>query len=278
MNLKLSIVVVIIFNFFYATGQKNHEFKGLISNENNEPVAFATIGIGKTTLGTISNSQGEFAMYLDTLTNIQLQISCIGFESLSIEIPRDSLAKKIKIILLDSLYSLPEAIVLPTKFKRLTAGYIKTNAKNHVKFKIDGIKNSNLGAGIGKYISVKEGAILDKVSFYLKENDFSEVKFRVKLLDEDFKTLLSENILVNVSEQKTGWISKTLENKISLPTDFILAIEWVESSGDGSVLTMPMKIPKFGSKHYYRFGANQDWKKFSQISSSIYIDYLVDES
>ncbi len=277
MNLKLSLIAIIIFHFFYVTGQEKYEIFGLISNENNKPVPYATIGLKNTTLGTISNSEGKFVMYIDTLTNIQLQISCIGFETVSLEIPLDSLRNRIKIKLLDSLYSLPEVVVLPRKYKRLISGYKKTNAKNHVKFKIDGRKNSNLGASIGKYISVKKGAILDKVHFYLKENDFSEVTFRVNLLDKNYNVLSLETILVKVSDQKTGWVSKTLEKKINLPTNFILAIEWIESSNDGSVLTMPMKIPKLGSKHFYKFGATQDWKKFGQITSSIYVSYIVDE-
>lgn len=279
MQLKIFILTTLIFQVFMAIGQKRNEIKGTVLNSNQNPIPYATIRLLNSTAGTIANTEGRFTLYhdahsLDTLDTLSLQINSLGYEHLTINIPKDSMHNNVIAILSDSMFSLPEVIVSPIKYKEYIAGNNESEAKSHVKFKIDGRKSSNLGSCIGKQISVKKGAFLNEVSFFLKENDFSDVKFRVNILDENFRLLFPQDIIVEVRDQKTGWISQRLDN-INVPTKFILAIEWIESSGDGSVLNMPMKIPKFGSKHYYKFGANQEWKKFRHITSSIFVKYFV---
>ena len=62
-------------------------FKGIISSNEQEPVSYASIQIPSAGIGAMSNELGEFEFYLpDSLKDLSIRISCIGYESKNISI------------------------------------------------------------------------------------------------------------------------------------------------------------------------------------------------
>jgi len=51
----------------------------------------------------------------------------------------------------------------------------------------------------------------------------------------------------------------------------VVAIEWIGGSEQGTVLSLPITFPSFGAVHFYKFGSQNNWKIFSNMSSCIMI-------
>src|SRR5579871_2595476 len=86
-----------IFVFSLMTGRTamSQAIEGkIVDAENEEPVPFASIGIIGTTRGTSSNIDGEFK--LPVSGNVSLKITCVGYETLTINSPRQVLLIRLK--------------------------------------------------------------------------------------------------------------------------------------------------------------------------------------
>lgn len=61
--------------------------KGVVVDENNQPIPGATIRVAGTTLGAGTNSAGEFVIRLDDIKTYTIQVSFIGYEPQTLEVP-----------------------------------------------------------------------------------------------------------------------------------------------------------------------------------------------
>lgn len=85
----------------------------ILDAENREPVAFAHIGIADTPLGTVSNSEGEFAMKIDQqYLEKQLLVSSVGYVTRSISL--DTLVNTPAIIWLERATVELDPVVITT--------------------------------------------------------------------------------------------------------------------------------------------------------------------
>ncbi len=82
---------------------------GQIVDVKGNPIVGANIIVEGTSLGTSSNSKGEFELLLES--NRYLRVSSIGFESAFIPMSKFSTGEKITVQLKEDLYQLPEVIV-----------------------------------------------------------------------------------------------------------------------------------------------------------------------
>lgn len=60
--------------------------KGVVVDENNQPIPGATIRVVGTTLGAGTNSAGEFVIRLDDMKTYTIQVSFIGYEPQTLEV------------------------------------------------------------------------------------------------------------------------------------------------------------------------------------------------
>jgi len=82
LNIKFILTLIISFSlsFFYA--QKS-TLSGIISDENNKTIPFANIVDLISGKGVASDDNGEFRFVLDSISEINVRISAVGYKTVS---------------------------------------------------------------------------------------------------------------------------------------------------------------------------------------------------
>lgn len=258
-------------------------FSGTVTDTTNTPIEYAAIGILNKPVGTVSNSNGNFSLSLDSsnLTDT-LKISSLGYESEELLISKIEGKKHLNIILIPFAEPLNEISISSKKMKTYTEGKSKTNTKQQVIFANPDMPNINLGTEIGRKFKLEDNdpSKLEKFRFFIKDNNFDSTKFRINiyLISENNRPdrkLNTPKIFASASKNYTGWVEVDLSPfDIIVKEDIIVAVEWIEHSDKGDLLNLPIIIPSFGSTHYYKFGSQNSWKKYGGISSSMELTYI----
>ncbi|KYG72227.1 carboxypeptidase-like protein [Roseivirga ehrenbergii] len=280
--MKKAILLILL---FVSTGLSAQEqiLQGKIVDENQSALAYVNIGLIGTTVGTVSNSEGLFKLTikdLSQLINSTLRVSSIGYETQ--EFALNSVVKdgELMIVMKASTQQLNDVIITPSDTKVYTEGRDKTNTARQVNFSISTAQNQNLGSEIGRKfeLSNRKDNYLKNFKFYIKYNDFDQVKFRINIytLEDGVPSeyLNSQNLIIEITDKKTGWIEVDLsELNLVVRGDIAIGAEWIEHSKNGRRLSLPMIVPSIGSTHFYKYGSQSDWKKFSSLSSAMLLTY-----
>ena len=132
----MEIKIVILFFLFSLTFaslpsfSQNSELQGMVlDNVSQEVIPFSTISIQGASIGTCSNSRGEFIFhYPDSLKNGKLSIKCIGYKTNILKIESFSNKEIAKIYLEPEVYEIPEVNIGPNQ--PTAADYVKKVIKN----------------------------------------------------------------------------------------------------------------------------------------------------
>jgi len=235
-NILLIIIASLNLVFSYSQEKK---IKGVIIDNSNTPIMYANIGVLNKPLGTVSNEKGKFSLNIyKNYIQDTLKVSCLGYKSKELLI-KDLLNDKsngIKISLDNYTEKLKEIIITSRKLKTYTKGKKRINSKNKVYFAIPSIKDLNLGSEIGRKFSLgkKKPSILENFKFYLVENNFKHLKFRLNIYSiknkRPEKKLNGSNILVNVDNSFKGWVNVNLiKYGLKVKQDIIITIEWINT-------------------------------------------------
>lgn len=207
-----------------------------------------------------------------------LKISCLGFKTKTIILK--NVSNKINVSLDNNIENLNEVIINKTDLKTYTEGKQKTDTKHEVFFANPNYNNLNLGTEIGKKFSLgtKKASILTSFKFFIKDNNFDMVKFRINCYtiknNNPDKKINKSNIIVQLDKKLTGWVNVDLSTfEISTQEDIVITVEWIEHSKNGNKLNLPIIIPSFSSTHYYKLGSQGNWQKYRNISSSMILTY-----
>ncbi len=254
--------------------------RGIITDSLNKPIQYANVGILNKPIGTVSNQYGEYFLYIDNSMNLDtLKISCLGFKSVEKRI-NDIQNNNFNVSLENYTEKLQEVVVKSDNLKTYIEGKEKTKTRNKVFFAFSSLKNLNLGSEIGRKFSLgtKKPSLLSEFKFFIKENNFEQVKFRINVYtirdNNPDQRVNDKNIIVEVNDKLTDWIKVDLINyEIKIQQDIIVTVEWIEGSKSGNKLSLPIIIPSLGSVHYYKFGTQAKWKKYGSISSSMLLTY-----
>ena len=127
--------LIILFLFFLflapASAQDNYTVEGIIfAKETREPLSFASISLKNFALGTISNEQGKFDIYIPkSMRQDTLLVSYIGFNSY--EIPLKNIQEPISVPL-ETANNVLDEIVLsnlsPLEYIKMALKYMESNA------------------------------------------------------------------------------------------------------------------------------------------------------
>ncbi|ESU25208.1 hypothetical protein FEDK69T_01770 [Flavobacterium enshiense DK69] len=276
---KLFLTFLMLF-FSFSVFSQEKLIKGIIIDSLNKPIQYANIGILNKPIGTVSNQNGEYFLNIDNAVNSDtLKISCLGFKSVEKTI-NNILNSNYNVTLENHIEKLEEIVIKSDNLKTYTEGKDKTNTKKQVFFAIKNQKNLNLGSEIGRKFTLgsKKPSLLKEFKFFIKENNFETVKFRINFYtivdNKPSKKINKTNIIVGVDNKTKGWINVDLTDyEIKTQEDIIVAVEWIECSKIGDKLSLPIIIPSFSSTHYYKFGTQAKWEKYGSISSSMMLTY-----
>ncbi|MBF4466834.1 carboxypeptidase-like regulatory domain-containing protein [Flavobacterium sp. LC2016-12] len=280
MKNQLKIIALLFCSSLIYAQSKSIQGKVLDSLKN--PIQYANVGILNKPIGTVTDKNGEFNFSIENaLESDTLKISCLGYDTQEIIIKNLSISFKEKVIVLKNYFEkLDEIVVSKNNMKDYSEGKEKTDTKHQVIFANPNFENFNLGTEIGRKFSLgnKTPSFLTNFKFFIKDNNFEMVKFRVNIYslknNRPNKKINQTNIVVQVDKKLTDWVNVDLTSfDIKVQQDVVITVEWIEHSNDGNKLNLPMIIPSFGSIHYYKFGSQANWEKYGKISSSMMLYY-----
>lgn len=231
-------MLLLCLSLFTAQAQKTKtELTGHIKDRLGNPVAFVNIGIANEGIGCVSDEQGLFRILIpDTLENEQLTVSHLAYKKHVESISRLK-ARPVEIILEDSLLTLPEVSILPTKGKwisnkgiRIPGGVMTTDSAG------------SQGEEISILIQLNKESTLEKVELPFLKCSYDSVKIRLNLyqLDDQLQPTpiiaesLHQTILRTDKKQK---ITFAYEVAPFLPTGTIcIGFEILHVYGNGKLI------------------------------------------
>ncbi len=242
--------------------------------ENNKPVPYVSIGITRTSIGTVSNAGGLFNITLNDKINDNdtLKFSSIGYQSelfLISEINKRLKNGPLTIPLKRSTDQLEQVSVISTHAHTKIAGYDKNSKLFGLGFDAGGI-----GAQAGVVIPIAHRETnIQNVSFFIIQNPFRHLIFRMNLYeminDKPGRNILHENIFINVEGNQTGKMIFDLSKyNLYADSDVLLTLEWIEAQ-PATNAKLAVAAAVFGHT-YYRQASQAAWaKKTTAIGLSV---------
>ena len=281
MKKTLLSLVILISTYNYAQPY----FKGkVIDSETKSELPFANIGIKGTTIGTVSDKNGNFTLKLNgnISLNDTLQISFIGYKTNSL--PLSTLTDSENVVeLLPKEDQLSEVFISSKKPKEKTIG------RNHIgtgtfwfNFYIrDEEQNDRLGTELGMKFNLNGDYRLKNLNFYIGSNEYNSVKFRLNIykLDNNMPTELlnNENIIFEVRDVQSEWFKVDLTDyNIYLEKelgDFVATIQWLESekkTSDSKFFSIPLGVNPLDTK-YFREKGMSEWSSSNHNLSFYFV-------
>lgn len=280
MNKFIYTIIVLLFTSFIFS--QDYIISGIIKDSLKRPIQYVNVGLSNRPIGTVTNEKGEFILNLDEKSTLDsLKLSCLGYKGKSLAIKNiKNNGSQLEILLEYFTEKLEEVVISSKKLKIYTEGSDNTSTKVSCNFSDQKLVNGNLGTEIGRKFNLKteNPSLMTNFKFYLNTNNFSKLKFRINFytISQGLpdKKINRENIFATVNNKQIGWINIDLnEYDIKSQEDLIITVEWIESSKDGTILSMPIIIPSLGSTHYYKFGSQASFKKFRMLSTSMMLTY-----
>lgn len=250
--------IVILLNSLSTFGQQTIKGK-ILKSTTQEPIQYANVGLNKSNVGTISNPDGSFSLYIPAnMLNDTLIVSSIGFASKNIPLKYLIAKKDLTISLNQKIVSLNPVIVSSKKKKSLTF-----ELGNH-DFKGGVLQTDTLYAGRSiallidnKEPNIKKGiafpAFIEKARLRIFKNNLKSFKFRVRLNEVDNLTgqpgedLLTKSIVMQ-SSMKNGWLEFDLSDlNFEIDNPFFITFEQLLDLTDRTLIAN--EYTKFLSEH-----------------------------
>ena len=213
-------------------------FHGLIlCRDNNQPVAFANIGISSKDIGTVSDSNGKFLVNINAeYKNDSLLITCIGFKALKVKVSDLSAENTNRIYLHESTTELKEVLIKPRKFRTEVLG-IKSPSNKFAA----GFSDNNLGYECGILMKNKKSAFVKSVAFSIADCSYDSIFYRLNIYEinsgKEFENILRRPIFLKLSKKdvKNKVIINIEEHNVVVDGDFLVTLEHVKDLGKGYI-------------------------------------------
>jgi hypothetical protein len=243
----------------------------LVDSKSRQPIQFANIGIAGKNIGTVTNVNGMFDLYVDSkYDNDTLLFSIIGYKTLLIKISDLRKQGENYVLLDERTYDLAEVIVKPKIFKQRSLG-VTTRFKGFSA----GFVDNNLGYELGILMKVKKTAFIQKVNINIAHCSYDSIFFRLNIYkvkgEMDFDNILQEPIyIIMTKESVKDQIQIDLQsNNIVVDGDFLVTLEHVKDLGDGNLYFCAGLM----NKTYFRKTSQGSWETIPVgISISVIAD------
>lgn len=274
---KLMLNIFTFLSPLLLTAQEELVFKGqVIDQENRTALAYVNIGVVGTSLGTISDANGAFVLYLKTGTDEEqiVRFSYLGYDSKDYTIASLRLLNGQSITLNKTGITLETVEVRPDLLNTKVTGHQKTKTSRMTNFSISKKPNQNLGAAIGRRFNLgKKTSQLSEFKFYVGGNNFDTIRFRVNIYTlkngRPHQLINPRDIITTLIKHTKGWAAVDLSAyQLFVNEDVVVALEWIEHSQKGRVLQLPLTFPTFGT-HFYKYGSQDKWKRFRGMSTAM---------
>lgn len=225
---------------------------------NKKPIEFANIGIAGKNVGTVTDFNGRFNLFVDPdYDNDTILFSIIGYQPLSIKIADLRKNSDNEVFLKEKAYDLVEVIIIPKKYIQRTIGV--TTKSRMISA---GFKDNKLGYECGVLIKVKKTALIKKVNINIFDCSYDSIFYRLNIYrvngKMNFENMLREPIYIRMAKESVrDEIQIDLQSKeIMVEGDFLITLEHVKDIGDGYLNF----CAGFKDKTYYRKTSQGKWE------------------
>lgn len=252
-------------------------FKGKVTDQDGLPIPFVNIGFVGTSIGTVSSPDGGFALHLVEIpsNNSPLRFSCIGYEAVEVKL-NEGLAKTLlEVELKEATIALREVVVRPGGLKTKEFGNTNENTAMKTNLAISTKPNMNLGAEVGRKFRLGDREhYINTLKFYVSFNNFDTLTLRINFYEvasgKPDKLLNQQPIVRQLIAHQKGWANFDLmKEDIVLTGTVVATVEWVGASKKGNAFGLNITMPAAFQTHYYKYGAQNDWKVFRNMSTSM---------
>lgn len=276
------LLAVLFLYGFVANGQKDYKGR-VIDNNSNQPIPFVNIGIKEAGVGTVSDEEGLFHLYLDPgkfKANTQILFSALGYETLYIPISDMKLMYNgyPDIALKPSIVELNE-VVVSNKGERFIAdniGYRNYGVKNYGYWK----DNIALGGELATRVVAKSGLRkLRSFEFEVWHNPSDSILLRINIYDNDGNlgspgtnlNTSGKNILVTVKKDDRRSKVDLTPFDIYVKKDFMMSLELLKVYGDKDLgLVLSASFNAYGS--YRKYASQDNWERISDTNMAYYVE------
>ena len=251
--------------------------KGRVLNaENREPLGYVSIGIPGTAAGTVAAPDGSFELDVPAAhASDSVFFSFLGFARRAVAAADLSAQNSADVALQPAAFTLREVVIsLGPDKKTEVLGEDKTATRMAVNFAINDRTNQNLGSEVGRRFKINKPSVLENFRFFVASNDFDTVRFRINVYElrrgKPGDNLLKDNIFVTLTGRQRGWVDVDLRPfDVRVDEPVVVSVEWVFAAGKGRNLSLPIAMPRPGSKHFYKYGSQARWKGFVSMSAAM---------
>jgi hypothetical protein len=251
------------------------QLSGRIQNASGRPVAYVSIGILNTAVGTVSDEQGQFTLILkNNASTDSVRMSIIGYDPITLTVAslRQRLADNSPLVMNERVQQLAEVRIKGNGQKSIGSRRVSTSMNTNLL--ISGKPSQNLGSEVGRRFNLPNKT--HRITQYRAyvESNFEAVTLRVNIYEAStMKPLLNRNVYVKVTGKHSNWIDVDLEPlNIVAKGDVVASVQWVGSEGKGSYLGLPIQMPTFAT-HLYKYGSQNKWKTFRGMSTPMTLEF-----
>jgi hypothetical protein len=252
------------------------QMTGHVVRTDGKSLAFVSIGVPGTSLGTVSDEQGQFTLILkpDTAPTDSVRFSMLGYgpATFTVEELRKYASANRAVRLNEVAQQLAEVKITPTETR--TIGTRRTQANMKTNLLINGKPSQNLGSEIGRRFNLpnKRHLITEYKAFVY--SNFASTTLRVNIYEaRTMKPLLTQNVYVKLDGVHNDWITVDLTPyQIVTKGDVVASVQWVGSEGKGSYLMLPIQMPAVAT-HLYKYGSQNNWKTFRGMSTAMTLGF-----
>jgi hypothetical protein len=216
----------------------------LINHTDSKPIPYANIGIENSPVGTLSNEDGSFQIFVpEKYDGDTILFSALGFKRRHVPVSVLTQALTNEIIM-EEEPTILEQVIVSSKKKKIKSYALGNRFTQGGFLYADSI---SAGAAMALLIDNKYPSYhkdlsypftLKKVNIFIDKNSEENFKLRLRFLQRDAisdlpdKDLLKENIIVTSSIKK-GWLEfDLLPYRFVASKPFYLVIEWIMEDKD----------------------------------------------
>ncbi|WP_342644794.1 carboxypeptidase-like regulatory domain-containing protein [Mucilaginibacter sp. CSA2-8R] len=249
------------------------QLAGKITDQNHQPIAYASVGMLDADAGTISNADGGFLFILpDSLKHKTLRVSAIGYQSVLLPVSKLQTinTQKGSIVLLKDVQELPAVTVSASQPQYKTVGNTSRS-----KFFSVGFPFTDLGSEVGVILSLgKQKVLLQSFNCHISYNRMDSCTFRLNIYSVKNglpdANLLTQNIIARIGSKPGSYTINLQPYHLLLNGDVCVALEWIDgmATAKNSALFFSGALL---SSSYHRKTAQGRWTKLKGVGAAFHL-------
>ncbi|MGN8225177.1 carboxypeptidase-like regulatory domain-containing protein [Gracilimonas sp. BCB1] len=236
MNYLLILISAFIFQFNFLSDDyiEVHEISGIVTDNDDNPIGYAHIGVIGVSNGTVANKSGLFSLDISqTSNNDTLFISAIGFKTKKYSLGELLFQDTMHVTLERKVYLSNDISITAKKSDVITFGRDKSGGNSGWAY--SGIATGN---EIGMIYRNDKNIVLSEFKFHIRATNFDSLLYRVHVYEtlNDKMIHLNKTNIQKSSATSDGWVELELSDfQLVTNQDFCITVEVLEGWKNGHI-------------------------------------------